>query len=265
MTEQFKIRDMRKKEKYFIDDAYLNGYAKLCGVYATAIYNSLSRHANFHSQTCFPAITTMAKQHGISKRSAIRATKILEKWHIIKIIKEKDEKTKRQLNNTYLLLDKSEWLSKPQKESQVPDTHPEIGVHTSPMPSASQSKTRVPKMDCNVNKGIKDNKEKDIATQSVADTTIPELIKEFETINPASKRFYVNTTQRQACEDLIKEYGFERVKTVIQKTLPKTNTIPYFPTIITPVQLRDKWASLESAINKKRSEGNKNGIASIKQ
>lgn len=161
MTEQFKIRDMRKKEKYFVDDAYLNGYARLCGVYATAVYNSLSRHANFHNQTCFPSIEKIAEQHSISKRSVIRGIEELRKWRIIKRIKEKDKKTKRQRHNTYFLLDKSEWIPKPQGESRVSDTHSESRVHISPEPSALQSKSRVSEMDCKDNKDIKDYKFKD--------------------------------------------------------------------------------------------------------
>ena len=31
------IRDLRTKGKYSIDDEYLNGYAKLCGVFSTDI------------------------------------------------------------------------------------------------------------------------------------------------------------------------------------------------------------------------------------
>jgi hypothetical protein len=85
------------------------------------------------------------------------------------------------------------------------------------------------------------------------DTEIPEIIKEFEIINVACKNFYGNKTQRKACQDLIKHYGFERTKYVINKTLPATNSLPYFPTITTPVQLRDKWSVLESAIIKHRS------------
>ena len=76
------------------------------------------------------------------------------------------------------------------------------------------------------------------------------LIKSFEGINPACKRMYGIPPQRKACEDLITSYGFERVKNVIEKTLPKTNGLEYFPTITTPLQLRDKWTSLESAIRK---------------
>ena len=68
---------------------------------------------------------------------------------------------------------------------------------------------------------------------------------------------YGNTTQRKACEDLIENYGFERVKVVIEKTLPKTNTLQYFPTITTPLQLRDKWVMLENAIKRFQSESKK--------
>lgn len=91
---------------------------------------------------------------------------------------------------------------------------------------------------------------------------ISKLIKSFETLNPASKRFYGNKTQRKACQDLIDTYTFERVKVVIDKTLPKTNGIKYFPTITTPLQLFEKWSSLESAIVRYRSENNiKNKVA----
>lgn len=83
---------------------------------------------------------------------------------------------------------------------------------------------------------------------------IPLLIKSFEELNPAAKRFYANTTQREACQNLIDSYSFERVKKVIEQTLPRTNKLQFFPVITTPVQLRDKWTSLESAIEKYQSE-----------
>lgn len=62
MHARFKVRDLRSKEKHVIDDQYLNTYARLCGVYATAVYNSLSRHANSHTQECFPSTELIAKQ-----------------------------------------------------------------------------------------------------------------------------------------------------------------------------------------------------------
>lgn len=83
---------------------------------------------------------------------------------------------------------------------------------------------------------------------------IPLVIKGFETINPACRKFYGNKTQRQACKDLIDSYTFDRVMIIVEKTLPRTNGLQFFPTITTPVQLRDKWATLESAVRKYQNE-----------
>lgn len=81
-----------------------------------------------------------------------------------------------------------------------------------------------------------------------------EVIKLFESINPACKNYYSRAPQRQAADDLIGERGFDKVKTVIQNTLPKTNSIEFFPTITTPIQLREKWTMLESAVQRYKSK-----------
>ena len=98
----------------------------------------------------------------------------------------------------------------------------------------------------------KDRIEQD--TTETSSVEIPILIKAFEGLNPASKKFYGNKTQRQACNTLIETYGIDRVLLVIEKTLPKTNGLQFFPTITTPLQLLDKWVQLESAIRKYQSE-----------
>lgn len=107
----------------------------------------------------------------------------------------------------------------------------------------------------------KRNKEmtKEISEQS--SQSIVDLIKSFESVNPACKRMYGNITQRNACFDLIESYGFERVKNIIEKTLIKTNQIQFFPVITTPLQLRDKWVSLENAVKKYQSEKLKTSVA----
>lgn len=104
----FKIRDLRKKDQYKIDDQYLNGYARIFGPTTTAVYNSLSRHAEFHTQEAFPSEELIAEEHGIGVKSVQRSIKQLKGANIIKV-----ERVKRQgkwLNNLYSLVDKSEWL-----------------------------------------------------------------------------------------------------------------------------------------------------------
>ena len=88
-----------------------------------------------------------------------------------------------------------------------------------------------------------------------------DIVKEFEKVNPASKKFYNNNTQRSACDDLIKTYGIEKVLNVVEKTLPRTNKEPFFPRISTPLQLFEKWSTLESAIHQWKAKNNKTKVA----
>lgn len=97
------IRDLRQKEKFVLDDAYLNGYARFIGPYGTCVYNSLCRHAN-KIQKSWPSIKKIAEEHGIGRNSTIKGIKALEFWQIIR--KDRIGKT---ANNRYDLLDKSCW------------------------------------------------------------------------------------------------------------------------------------------------------------
>lgn len=109
MADTFKVRDLRRKDTYKIDDAYLNGYARVCGIAATAVYNSLSRHADFHTQEAFPSIKKIAQQHGITTRTVIRAIKKLEHFNIIRVQRRRNKQTQKQEPNIYVLIDKIEW------------------------------------------------------------------------------------------------------------------------------------------------------------
>jgi phage replication O-like protein O len=87
-----------------------------------------------------------------------------------------------------------------------------------------------------------------------------EVIHEMISVDPKNKSYYGNKTQRAACDFLIEEYGLEEVKNRI-KIVEKTNGEPYFPTVTTPVQLRDKWVQLEKAIIRHQKESGKNQVA----
>ncbi len=117
--------------------------------------------------------------------------------------------------------------------------------------TTSDRKATTKQQQTDTNKNVK-NVKKDTSETSSPDVSI--LIKSFESLNPASKKFYGNTTQRKACQMLIHSYGLERVTNVIENILPKSNTMKFFPVITTPVQLSDKWATLESAIHRYQAE-----------
>ena len=115
--EEFEIRDIRKKEQFVVDDAYLNGYAKVCGVYASGVYMALCRHADIYHQTCFPSILLLAGKLDISKSQVIRALRTLEDWNIIR--REKTE----GLGNRYYLIDKKHWKPATKSGQPVTDSH----------------------------------------------------------------------------------------------------------------------------------------------
>lgn len=87
-----------------------------------------------------------------------------------------------------------------------------------------------------------------------------EIIFELIKVDPKNKTYYGNKTQRAACDFLIEEYGLQKVKEVIA-IVEKTNGTPYFPTITTPVQLRDKWVALEKALLRYQKEIKNNNVA----
>ena len=103
----FKVRDKRNKGWFYLDNEYLNGYAKLVGPVATAIYVSLCRHAN-DNQQCFPSRKKMAEEFNISEKTIKRHLKKLEKYNLISVQQEKGENGKFK-NNVYTLMDKDVW------------------------------------------------------------------------------------------------------------------------------------------------------------
>lgn len=106
-NQTFRVRDLRIKEKFFLDDAYVNGWAKYLKPFALAVYVSLCRHAD-KEQSAFPSQDTIAKEHGISRRTVIDKLQLLQQLNIIRFEKVRSKKGK-WLNNTYYLLDKSLW------------------------------------------------------------------------------------------------------------------------------------------------------------
>ena len=106
----FKGRDQRKKGWFWIDNDYLNGYAKEFGAIGTAIYISLCRHADNETQKCFPAQEKIAEELNIAVRTVRKYLQLLQSCHIISITRERNPMTKKWFNNIYTLLDKEEWI-----------------------------------------------------------------------------------------------------------------------------------------------------------
>ena len=247
MEKKIRIIDKRTKEKFLMDDAYYNGYAKICGWKASIVYFSLCRHVN-KDQYCFPSVEYMSKQNGVGRNTILSGIKTLKEWNIIDIEKIRDRGGIWK-NNAYTLLDKSVW-----KKHQVPveDLDNQVPVGTEPRPSGKLD--QVPVEDTKETH-IEGNtyKETHIAKQASQDIT--SVIKEMETIDPRNKLFYGNKTQREACRFLIEEYSLESVLSAVNFYInPRHPKIKYLPTITTPCNLRDKWQQLLMLIERKHAD-----------
>lgn len=113
--------------------------------------------------------------------------------------------------------------------------------------SNNKATTKQQQADTNNNdKKIKNDKN---TSETKVSQIVPLVIDLFKDINPAYKKWFGNKTQRKAVESLVEKVGFEQLAKVIA-LLPKINKMPYLPTITTPLQLEDKWASLEVGLTK---------------
>jgi hypothetical protein len=102
------IRDLRQKDQFKIDDKYISGgYSRECGEYATLVYISLCRHAEFNTQKAFQSQKMIAWEHGIHVRSVRKGIKTLMEFRIIMV---EQERVKGKFTRfIYTLLDKSGW------------------------------------------------------------------------------------------------------------------------------------------------------------
>lgn len=251
----FVVRDHRNKAMFRVDDEYLNGYAKLCGIYATGVYNCLCRHSNHLTQSAFPSVEMMADKLGVSKDSVLRGIKNLEEWGIIRKEKSRSDKTGKWLHNSYTLIDKSLWKPKP---DQVADSDVVHQVANSGSPSRSQHTIQVAHSDTKV-AHIKDThiKDSEHSSQDSQPNLIGELIKLFESVDPKNKTYYGNKTQRAACEFLLGEYGFDRVSRAVEM-LPEINSRKLFiGQTTTPFELKQNWVKIGNAIKQEKSIKNK--------
>jgi hypothetical protein len=238
-NDSFLVRDLRNKQHFIVDDAYLNGYAKLCGPNATLVYLCLCRHSDRHQES-FPSVQLMAEKTGISRDSVMRGIKKLIEWNIISKERERREDA-IWLNNRYVLLDKTVWKAKPSS------TEP-LGAKSQnePEPSRKSDPSQVAHSDTKVST-YKDTHEKD--------THLPDTNAFFELfglINPSYQILYPRKPQRDASERLLKLHPFEWWKRFLAAYSQELEN-RFCPKATTPVQLEEKLAAIEAYARQKKS------------
>lgn len=244
-----RIIDKRVKEKFMMDDSYLNGYAKLCGWKATLVYISLCRHAS-KDQYCFPSIKLMATEHSISRDVIMDGIKILVEWNIIEV--EKNKTSNGWKNNSYTLLDKSIWKLKPH---QVADSNiaSSDDIGNPPSRCRQPDQVAVSNLKETNNEGNK-FKETHNGNASVAETEIREIMEIFYEINPTLN--WKNKTIRAACKEMIDRFGLEKTKQM-SKAVISIQGKPYAPTATTPYEMKEKLAKFKLYFERQKNSSHK--------
>jgi len=95
------VRDKRKESRFYIDNEFLNGYAKKVGSAGQSVYLALCRHER--EGKAFPGVRHLAKELDISVGFVSQGIKYLLEYNIVKI------KIGKQGKYTYFLLDRNQW------------------------------------------------------------------------------------------------------------------------------------------------------------
>ena len=260
-----RVIDKRVKEKFMMDDAYLNGQAKICGWQATLVYLSLCRHASI-SQESFPSLKLISEELKIDKETVVKGLRSLEKYSVITIKKSRTNRGK-WLNNTYILLDKSGWVKsggeeKSQRGSKTPR---EAGKFISQDGNAATDKKQSrdgntdltatvlsPVQDGDAatkETQVKETHSKETHLAATPPHSINSLLQFFKTaVNPHLD--FANKTERKACASLIEAYGLERVKEALLVVEEQRKSNNFLPVVTTPYHLWTKWAAIKQQLSK---------------
>ena len=237
LPKNLKIRDKRNRGWFYLDNEYLNGYAKIFGGIGTAIYVSLCRHADAESQSAYPSQELIAKELNIAPRTIRKYIKMFEEWGLLHIEREK-AKDGKWLTNVYYLLDKSCWKSKP----EAPVADGDQRQMTTP-PEANDDKNQRHQLPNKDTQREGDSyKNNTITCEQSSQNEIGQLFDVFySTVNPTIN--FGNKTTRAAADALIRKFGLEK-SIEIAKYAVKVQGKPYAPTITTPYQLKEKMGAL---------------------
>ena len=246
--EKRRIIDKRKKEKFMMDDEYLNGQAKLCGWQGTIVYNSLCRHCNI-DQESFPSVKLMAEQHGVSRNTIFKGIENLEKRNVIKV-KKKRTKDGKWLNNTYILLDKSEWNY---SQVLVEDTASQVLVVNHPSPCGEPDVVLVEDTKETHSEGNTYKETHIKNANAFLGSDISNLIEKFKPINPSYERLFPNKTQRSALERMVKKWGVEKVGAMIDQ-LPEIIIQKFAPKPTTPTELESKLGAIKAFLEQNKTK-----------
>lgn len=86
-----------------IENEIIDSYGEQLGPYGLSILMCLARFANTEL-VCWPAVTTLAKRTGMSRRQALKQINLLKELGLIEITRQYNPETREYSSNLYKLL-----------------------------------------------------------------------------------------------------------------------------------------------------------------
>lgn len=200
--------------------------------YEQVIYYCLCARAN-EKGLCFPSLSVLVKDTGLSKPTILKGVKGLETFGFIsKTSGDRTSSNLYQINLIEVVNMKTKGSQRGNQEVVNVETCNDTQINNNQEQHSAEAQEKPPKY-----------------SEEGA-----EIIKAFEEVDPKNKTYYSNKTQRASADFLIKEYGLDIVLQVI-KILPKINTQKLFiGQITTPFELKERWMKLRNKLEELKAE-----------
>ena len=112
------IRDRRDRRWFWQDNALVEDYARILGIYAVGVYMVLAERAYNQTQRAEVSGGVIAELLGVGRSSVTEALFALELHEIIDIQEQYDNETRQQLASVYTLLSVENWKLEPTPERE---------------------------------------------------------------------------------------------------------------------------------------------------
>jgi len=261
MEDKIHLEDDSSDKKYFtIIPNYIANHSTAND---QALYFQMKKHAGENGE-CFVSEKTLKIKLGIGKQALKKSIEYLldHKW--IKRIGFRDVQTNGGVQKvaSYKIVDI--WQINSGHYQGVSKTVPlskgcpesEQGVSETAQRGAVLGHKEEPLLNKN---HIKEDIE---ISKEISGKDINSLLEAFKSVNPSYQQLFKNKNQRSALERLLKLLGREKLENAIEYA-EICNSMPYAPTITTPIELENKIGKLRAFITKEKVKTGNNKIIKI--
>jgi predicted transcriptional regulator len=242
--DQIEIRSNREKNWFWIHHDFIDDYASGLSHSTVLVYFALCRFADNKTQTCFPAMRTVAEKIGCSKRSVESSISELAKFGIISI--EKRRKANGTNNSSlYTLSSRKTWLNPPvakvdgrsasRKSRHTPVA--KVDIHQSQPGAHNNTNTNKTQPNKTHLRASPQKREKTPESTAI-EKEVNRIVGLFKPVTPNWESFFKPGAQRESIKSLIKIICKE--EKTIEEVLAKVKSlhgVMYAPQVYNPSEI----------------------------